>query len=94
MLIAVTRSDLLQVWSVEPCFNFRSEAQVLPNATHRGGRQFQDNYGKSEIQPVRAPLETLIDVDHLMAWAAASDAIFHRVREGNVICRDRSSWSS
>ena len=40
----------------------------------------QDNFDKSEIQPLRAPLETLLDVDHLMDWAAASDAAFHRVR--------------
>ena len=40
----------------------------------------QDNFDKSEIQPLRAPLESLLDVDHLAAWASASDATFHRVR--------------
>ena len=41
----------------------------------------QDNFDKSEIQPLRAPLATLLDVDHLTAWASASDATVHRVRK-------------
>ncbi len=54
-------------------------AQVLPNATHRGGRQFLDKYDAGEVQPVRAPLGTLLDVDHLVAWGAARSAVFHKV---------------
>ena len=57
---------------------------------HRGGRQFQDNFDKSEIQPLRAPLGTLLDVDHLTAWAAASDAMFHEVRPMLTQCSTQS----
>jgi hypothetical protein len=53
---------------------------VLPRATHRGGRKFQDNYDKGEIVPLREPLSTLFDVDHLLKWADVNDATFHRVQ--------------
>ena len=59
--------------------------QVLPAATHRGGRLFQDIYDKDEIVVLREPLSTLFDVDHLMQWANARDATFHRVRRSTVI---------
>ena len=53
--------------------------QVLPRATHRGGRQFQDNYEKGEIVPLREQLSTLFDVEHLLEWATVNDAVFHQV---------------
>ena len=50
---------------------------------HRGGRGFQDNFHKSEIVPLRAPLSTLFDTDHLVTWAATHNATFHRVQHGS-----------
>ena len=31
---------------------------------------------------MRAPLGSLFDVDHLVAWAASADAVLHAVRAG------------
>ena len=53
--------------------------QVLPEAVHRGGRGFQDDFYAGKVQPIRAPLGTLFDVEHLLAWGASVSAVFHEV---------------
>ncbi len=65
---------------VLPSVPSRCQWSEFDNAEVALATSAQDNFDKSEIQPLRAPLDTLLDVDHLMAWAAASDATFHRVR--------------
>ena len=53
--------------------------QVLPDAVHRGGRGFQDNWRAGEIQPLRTPMSTLFDVEHLTAWAKQRQTVLHKV---------------
>ena len=60
--------------------NPETACQVLPDAVHRGGRGFQDSFWADEVVPVRAPLGTLLDVDHLLAWGASVGAVLHTVR--------------
>ncbi len=57
----------------------RCFVQVLPDAVHRGGRGFQDNWRGGEIQPLRRPMNTLFDVDHLVAWARQRQTVLHKV---------------
>ena len=54
--------------------------QVLPDAVHRGGNGFKDSFWSNQVVPIRAPLNTLFDVDHLLAWAASVGVVMHRVR--------------
>ncbi len=56
------------------------DTQVLPDAVHRGGRGFNDSFFDGEIQPIRAPLDTLFDVEHLVEWGASVDTVLHTVR--------------
>ena len=69
--------------------------QVLPDAVHRGGHGFNDSFLGDTIEPVRAPLDTLFDVDHLLAWASSAGAILHTVRSflasALSSCTDRRS---
>ena len=46
--------------------------QVLPEAAHRGGRGFGDDYFAGQVQPLRKLLRTLFDVDHLIAWGSSA----------------------
>ena len=55
-------------------------AQVLPDAVHRGGHGYNDSFFAGEIQPIRAPLDSLFDVDHLVEWGASVGAVLHTVR--------------
>ena len=54
--------------------------QVLPDAVHRGGHGFADSFFNGAVVPIRAPLGTLFDVDHLVAWGASVGAVIHSVR--------------
>lgn len=54
--------------------------QVLPDAVHRGGHGYNDSFFDNEIQPIRAPLDSLFDVDHLVKWGASVGAVMHTVR--------------
>jgi hypothetical protein len=58
---------------------------------HSGGRLFQDVYDRDEIVVLREPLSTLFDADHLIQWAHARDAVFHRVRRVTWIASWRRS---
>ncbi len=52
---------------------------------HRGGRGFNDSFFDGEIQPIRTPLDTLFDVEHLVGWGASVDAVLHMVRAHHTI---------
>jgi len=53
---------------------------VLPEAVHRGGHGYNDSFFDNQIQPIRAPLDSLFDVDHLVKWGASVGAVLHTVR--------------
>jgi len=52
---------------------------VLPDAVHRGGRGFQADFFAGETVTVAAPLDTLVDVEHLVSWGGAVGVVFHGV---------------
>ena len=47
---------------------------------HRGGHGFGDSFFDNKIQPIRAPLDSLFDVAHLVDWGASVGVILHTVR--------------
>ena len=59
---------------------------MLPKAAHRGGNGFKDEFNANKVQPVRAPLATLFDVEHLLAWGVANGAPMHLVRWWSSSC--------
>ena len=71
--------DLLQTQAGSPTSS-PFPRQVLPDAVHRGGRGYQDDFRSNQIRSVAAPLGTLFDVDHLLAWGRSADAVLHTVR--------------
>ena len=54
-------------------------AQVLPDAVHRGGRGYQADFFAGETVTVAAPLDTLFDVDRLLAWGSSVGVVLHKV---------------
>jgi hypothetical protein len=58
---------------------------VLPGAEHRGGRGYQDDFRANQIQFVSAPLDTLFDIEHLLAWGASAGAVLHTVSIPGIV---------